>query len=231
MKISERIKEIEAKLEEGGLSFEESGFLEMELSGLKEQLAANPEPPEPVEEVKPIEEPAAEPVVTETKTAIDTAVKTHWKKLKNPDYLGSYDFQPGEERIVTVNNVKVEAVKTAEGTGDCVVVYFMENYKPMILNTTNGKTLSKLFETPYIEEWKGRSFKLVVKPIKAFGEVVDALRVKNEKVAKVKPELVIGSKTFINCRTRYLEDDTVLTKIEEHYWMKPETKTELTKKA
>lgn len=229
MKLSEQIKEIEDRLEKGGLTFEEMGLAEMELEGLREQLAANPEPPEEVKVEEPpvvVEEPVVEP-----KTSIDTAVKTHWKKLKNPDYLGSYDFQPGEERVVTVKHVVVEAVKTAEGTGDCVVVHFMENYKPMIMNTTNGKTLSKLFETPYIEEWKGRSFKLVVKPIKAFGEIVDALRVKNEKVARVKPELIVGSKTFVNCRARYLEDNTVLSKIEEHYWMKPETKTELTKKA
>lgn len=24
--------------------------------------------------------------------------KTHWKKYTNPDYLGAYAFQPGEEK-------------------------------------------------------------------------------------------------------------------------------------
>ena len=36
--------------------------------------------------------------------------KTHWKKLTNPNYLGSYAFQPGEEKTVTIKEVKRELV-------------------------------------------------------------------------------------------------------------------------
>jgi hypothetical protein len=37
-------------------------------------------------------------------------MKTHWKKLTNPNYLGAYDFQQGEKRIVTIKEVIQEKV-------------------------------------------------------------------------------------------------------------------------
>ena len=157
-----------------------------------------------------------------------TEIKTHYRKLKNPDYLGSYDFQPGEERTVTVKDVKNETVKSAEGETTCTVVHFIEPYKPMILNSTNGKMLNKLFDTPYIEDWRGKSFKLVVKSIRAFGETVDALRVKNEKIAKQLPPLEIGSKKFAACKERYNADSTVLAQIKQVYSLTPEAEKALT---
>ena len=36
---------------------------------------------------------------------------THWKKLNNPDYLGAYAFQPGEEIIATIGSVGRETIK------------------------------------------------------------------------------------------------------------------------
>ena len=157
-----------------------------------------------------------------------TEIKTHYRKLKNPDYLGSYDFQPGEERMVTVKDVKNETVKSAEGETTCTVVHFIEPYKPMILNSTNGKMLNKLFDTPYIEDWRGKSFKLVVKSIRAFGETVDALRVNNEKIAKQLPPLEIGSKKFAACKERYNADSTVLAQIKQVYSLTPEAEKALT---
>jgi DNA-directed RNA polymerase subunit RPC12/RpoP len=61
----------------------------------------------------------------------------------------------------------------------CSVMSFMESVKPMVLNATNSKTIAKLFKTPYIEEWSGRKIQLYVQTgVKAFGDVVDAIRVR-----------------------------------------------------
>lgn len=155
-------------------------------------------------------------------------IKVHWRKLRNPDYLGAFDFQPNEERVVTVREVATGTVKNAEGDSTCTIIHFMEPYKPMILNSTNGKMLEKLFETPYIEDWRGRSFKLIVKKIKAFGELVDALKVKNERVAKVLPVLQIGTKTFAACKDRYDKDKSVLAQIKANYTLTPEVEKALT---
>lgn len=142
--------------------------------------------------------------------------QTHWKKLTNPDYLGAYDFAEGEERIVTIKEVKRETVTGPDGKKEeCTVCHFVEDYKPMILNVTNAKTITRLSETPYIENWSGKSFKVVVVKVKAFGDMVDALRIKSEKVAK--PILMIGTPNFENCRQAYLSDNSKLTQIKTKY--------------
>lgn len=108
---------------------------------------------------------------------------THWKKLTNPDYLGAYAFEPGEEKTLTIADVRREMVTGAEGKKeDCTVVYFQEaGIKPMIFNHTNCKTVERLYKTPYIEEWAGKRVILCVRQVRAFGETVDAVRVKPEK--------------------------------------------------
>lgn len=105
---------------------------------------------------------------------------THWKKLTNPDYLGAYAFQPGEEKTVTIASVGRELVTGAEGKQEeCIVARFQEaDVKPMILNATNCKAIAKLYKTAYIEEWAGKRVTVRVQAVRAFGETVDALRVK-----------------------------------------------------
>lgn len=109
--------------------------------------------------------------------------KTHWKKLNNPDYLGAYAFQPGEEKTVTIKEVKRQVVynPSSGGKEECTVAYFVEDVKPLILNTTNCKAISKVWGTPYIEDWANRRITLKVKKISAFGEMVDAVRVSSER--------------------------------------------------
>ena len=104
---------------------------------------------------------------------------THWKKLMNPDYLGSYALEPGQDLIVTIKSVCNEEVTGSDGKKDiCSVIHFVENVKPMILNATNNKTIAKLFKTPYIEEWSGRKIQIYTEKVRAFGEIWDALRIR-----------------------------------------------------
>lgn len=111
---------------------------------------------------------------------------THWKKLDNPDYIGAYAFQPNEEKVVTIKHVRREMVTGAEGKREeCTVVYFMENEKPLILNATNGKTIQKIAGTGYIEQWEGVRIILKVETVRAFGDVVDAVRVSKKKPPQV----------------------------------------------
>lgn len=106
-------------------------------------------------------------------------MKTHWKKLTNPDYFGAYSLQQGEERVVEILSVSREQVTGADGKKDECTVAFLKGEKPLILNKTNCKTISKVLKTPFIEEWVGTKIILYSEPVKAFGEVVDAIRVKN----------------------------------------------------
>ena len=108
---------------------------------------------------------------------------THWKRLNNPDYLGAYAFEPGEEKTGTIDYVKQEPVMGSDGKKeDCIVCHFKEkSLKPLILNVTNCKAITKIYNTPYIENWAGKQITMIVKQVKAFGDMVDAVRIKNVK--------------------------------------------------
>jgi hypothetical protein len=105
---------------------------------------------------------------------------THWKLLTNPDYLGAYALVPGQDLVATIKEVKQDHVVGNGGKKELkTVVFFVENVKPMVLNRTNAKTITKLFNTPYIEQWKGKKIQIYIEHgIQAFGEVVDGIRVR-----------------------------------------------------
>ena len=107
---------------------------------------------------------------------------THWKTLTNPDYIGAYAFEPNEEKIGTIAYVREEPVIGPDGKKEeCIVAHFSEkDLKPLILNATNCKAISALYKTPYIEDWAGKRIIMRVQQVKAFGDVVDAVRIKPE---------------------------------------------------
>ena len=59
--------------------------------------------------------------------------ETHWKKLTSPNYLGSYAFNPGEEKIVTIESVMKEQVTGESGRAeDCIVAHLVnEKNRPL----------------------------------------------------------------------------------------------------
>ena len=107
--------------------------------------------------------------------------KTHWKKLKEADltYLGSWDFQPGEERTLTIARVsRAEVFNPPSNKNEMrTILHFAEKSKPMVLNGENGKRISKLAGSSYVEDWPGIRITLVVEKFKAFGELMEGLRV------------------------------------------------------
>ncbi|MCU7381038.1 hypothetical protein [Hominibacterium faecale] len=106
--------------------------------------------------------------------------KTHWKKLNNPDYLGAYALNPGEDLILTIERAGKEAFTGTSGKKeDGLLIHFRESdAKPMICNSTNAKAITKVAGTPYVEDWKGVRIALYSQEVSAFGETVDALRVR-----------------------------------------------------
>ena len=103
--------------------------------------------------------------------------KTHWKKLHNPDYLGAYALEPGEDMISTIDYVGQEEITGNGGKKETgMVCHFAEKgCKPMILNATNSKTIEKIHGTPYIEEWHGKQIQIYIASVAAFGDTVEAL--------------------------------------------------------
>ena len=113
-------------------------------------------------------------------------MKGHWKKQFNYEYLGSYSLDGKKEAIVTVSKLAQEKVTGQQGRKeDCFVVYFKEFDKGMILNRTNARAIEKVASSGLVEDWVGVQVTLYVeKGVKAFGEVVDALRIRDRKPSK-----------------------------------------------
>jgi len=148
-------------------------------------------------------------------------MKTHFKKLRNPDYLGSWDLadQNGlfKNKIVTISGVKKEMVHDGKGgQDDCVTVHFNE-CKPMIMNSTNLKTIHKSLDTPYIEDWIGKKLELTVEKVKAFGEIHDALR-----VIKSSLELTPNHAKWNGAKKALSEKSVTIEQIKKQYTISPE---------
>ena len=105
---------------------------------------------------------------------------THWKKYYNPDYLGAYSIENGNDIIATIDTVARENVKGEGGREEeCTVVYFKEKHiKKMIFNRTNCKTVTKIYDTPYVEEWSGKKIQIFKTETKVKGEKTECLRIR-----------------------------------------------------
>lgn len=145
---------------------------------------------------------------------------THYRKVFDSPYLSSMDVV--EPIDLTVERVTQEADKTKKSKETFNTAYFKEKFirpgeklKPMILNATNSKTMAKLTESPFIEDWSGTRIRVYVeKGIKFGRDVVDGLRVMPAPSRKVvTPE----SRAWESAKAAYIRDgnlDKVLAKAE-----------------
>jgi len=130
-------------------------------------------------------------ITNQIKQVIMSETKTHWKKLENPDYIGAYSLDQGKDLIVMSENVKREMVTGTGGKKEECTVAYLKDQKPFIINRTNAKAISKVCQSPYIEDWKGKYIQLFVALIRAFGEDnVECLRVRPTAVKVELPQLL-----------------------------------------
>lgn len=112
----------------------------------------------------------------------------HWKKAFNPDYLGAYSIEDNQDLVLTIKSVGVETV-TGEGgkKEDCLVCRFLEDVKPMILNKTNCKSISKIYKNPDTDSWKGKKIQVYATTTKFGRDIVDCLRIREQIPKDIKP--------------------------------------------
>ncbi|MHB9056225.1 MAG: hypothetical protein ACYC2P_08760 [Paludibacteraceae bacterium] len=151
-------------------------------------------------------------------------MKTHWKAATNPDYIGAYSLEPGQDLIVTIENVTRELVTSTGGKKEECTVAKLKGQKPFIINRTNAKTISQLYGTPYIEDWAGISIKLYVTTTKFAGEEVECLRIRKE-IPKL-PDLIEGTQEFEKVK-KALKNGYTVSEIEKKYKISNELKTKL----
>lgn len=110
---------------------------------------------------------------------------THWKKLMNPKYLGSYDLEFGKEYHVKIERIEkaVDIIGDKGKKEKKPILHFVGASKPLILNPTNAKMMTVVSGTPEIEGWIGKTFVIkVVKEKTNFDpQPIDVIRVMNKK--------------------------------------------------
>lgn len=93
-------------------------------------------------------------------------------------YLAKGDV--GEDGLIlTIRGFKMESVKADEGDEDKVVMYFMEDVKPMIVNRTNSQLIGVATGTRTAGEAKGKQIVVYNDPTVGFGgKITGGLRIK-----------------------------------------------------
>ena len=114
---------------------------------------------------------------------------THWKQLINMDYIGAYALPDGKDLTLTIDHVVKENVTGNNGKKEmCMVLYFKEkDYKPMILNRTNAKSITALVGSPYVEKWQGQRITLYATTTRLGGDTVECLRIRPTVAEKTGP--------------------------------------------
>jgi hypothetical protein len=150
--------------------------------------------------------------------------KTHFKKLRNPSYIGSYELMVGNGSVelnVTIERATKEMVQNGDKKEEAMVIY-LKGHKPMIVNSTNAKNISKALNSPYIEDWVGKEITLYVAKIKAFGEHVDALRVKTITSIKQLPKLEPNTPNFDAVKTALSSGKFTIEQVKSKYQVSDE---------
>jgi len=111
-------------------------------------------------------------------------MKTHWKQLTNPNYIGAYSLIDGKDMKVTIEKVIREQVTGDGGRKEECTVAYLKGQKPFIINKTNAKMISKIYGTPYIEDWVNKEITLYITTASLKGETVECLRIRPEKPTK-----------------------------------------------
>ena len=114
--------------------------------------------------------------------------KTHYKRLMNPDYIGAYALDEGQDLTVVITHVAREIITGTGGKKEECTVARLKGQKPFILNSTNQKSIARLYG-PFIEDWVGQPITLFASTTKLAGDTVECLRIRPAVARRQPPEI------------------------------------------
>lgn len=146
---------------------------------------------------------------------------THWKtKIIDINWIGTHVLPEGKDLVVEITSVKWdEQAKVMGQMKPSFVAHFAKNPyfdKPMLLNKTNLKRLSKITGTNEFESWVDLNITVVLcqEMDKAIGGGKDwALRIK----AYDKPILTEKSSNFESIKAGLKDNKFTMDKIKQRY--------------
>jgi len=144
---------------------------------------------------------------------VDKQKQTHYRKIFKSDHLGVADLEEyleqGSPLIFTISHVRQEMnAKVAGKKINANIAYFEENIKPLVLNATNSKTMSKLVGSCFVENWQNVNVQLYIdRDARLMGEVVGGVRVSPKVIRAQKPEVCPNNqKMWENAKKAFTRD-------------------------
>ena len=138
---------------------------------------------------------------------------THYRKVFKSDHLGSADLEDFQENgsnlIFTVSHVRQErGAKVAGKKIDANIAYFVEGIKPLVLNATNSKIMSKLSGSCFVENWQNIPIQLYIDTnVKMKGDTVSGVRISPNPVRVQKQQITPdNAKLWGNAKNAYKRD-------------------------
>lgn len=157
--------------------------------------------------------------------------KTHWKKVFDSEYLGACDLEGGKDLKAVIKSVSVKSVKNTDGKAQerNVAVFTDPNIKPMILNATNCKVMKKFTKSNFINDWNNVPVQIYVKDdIRAFGDTVEGLRLREVQPTMEKPALTPSHQAWNNV-IAHLKKGGALSAVQAKYTLSEEVIDQLLK--
>lgn len=131
-------------------------------------------------------------------------MKTNYKVLTNPLYMGAYSMDDGNgsyfEIPAVITSIKQEEVADPTGTKKKCLIGYTDQPKPFILNATAQKVMTQAAKSRYIEDWTGVAITFYVAlNVRTPQGPVDALRIKARTVKAV--DYSLQEKMLRECKT------------------------------
>ena len=122
------------------------------------------------------------------KIRTERTVRFGGKLMFRGDYLSAAELE-GNDLDLTIKEICEKDVEFEEGEDVKAtwIVSFEETPRQLTLNTTNAETIGQLHGVE-ATEWIGKRITLYPAKVKAWGEMVDAIRVRDEVPATVEAE-------------------------------------------
>lgn len=109
-------------------------------------------------------------------------VMSHWRTMMSSDKLHAADLL-GRECTVVIGAVRQGEYPDLEDAKKKILkpdVYFVGKVKPLGLNSTNARAITKLIGSPDTDRWIGKAITIYPTTTRAFGEEFECVRVKNK---------------------------------------------------
>lgn len=102
-------------------------------------------------------------------------------KSFNSSYIGGWTFEDGD-KVLTIKDVQPMMVRNEKNQSgeEKMCILFEETDKPMVLNSTNNDTITKVLGSSLFDNWIGKQILIGTEKVKAFGDIWDAVRVRPE---------------------------------------------------